>query len=179
MENKNKKIINMLPFETERLIIKKTSIYDVELILKMDKQEITQKYLGGIKIKTKEERILFLEKKENKFKEGYAGSLTVCLKDSTPIGFVELNIDEINNEALVSYIFDYDYCNKGYCTEVCKKLLEIGFKELKLDKIHADTIKENKSSKRVLEKLGFKLVGTHKKNDIEFLDYEILLKEYK
>ena len=56
MENKNKKIINMLPFETERLIIKKTSIYDVELILKMDKQEITQKYLGGIKTKTKEER---------------------------------------------------------------------------------------------------------------------------
>ena len=56
---KNKLFISLLPFETERLIIRKTSIEDVDLILKMDKQEITQKYLGGIKEKSKEERIVF------------------------------------------------------------------------------------------------------------------------
>jgi len=179
MKRKNKRVINMLPFETERLIIRKTSIYDVELILKMDKQEITQTYLGGIKTKTKEERIKFLEKKANKFKEGYVSSLTVSLKDNTQIGFVELNIDEFNNNAEISYIFDYDYCNMGYCTEICKKILEIGFKELGLNKIYATTIEGNESSKRVLEKLCFKLVRTHRKQNIKFLDYEILLKDYK
>ena len=63
---KNKLIISLLPFETERLIIRKISIDDVDMIIKMDKQEETQKYLGGIKNKTKEERISFVEKKTKK-----------------------------------------------------------------------------------------------------------------
>jgi RimJ/RimL family protein N-acetyltransferase len=92
--------------QTERLIIKPTTINDIDLLLKMDKQEITQKYLGGIKNKTREERIEFLKKKSN--------SYTVYLKDNTPTGFIEINK---NNE--LGYIFDYAYCNKGYCTEAC------------------------------------------------------------
>ena len=63
---KNKLFISLLPLETERLIIRKTSIEDVNMILKMDKQEETQKYLGGIKNKTREERITFIEKKLEK-----------------------------------------------------------------------------------------------------------------
>ena len=38
--------------ETERLIIKNTSLEDVDLLLKMYKQVETQKYLGCIKNKT-------------------------------------------------------------------------------------------------------------------------------
>ena len=53
---KNKILIDLLPIETERLIIDKTTMNDINLILKMDKQEITQKFLGGIKNKTKDER---------------------------------------------------------------------------------------------------------------------------
>lgn len=45
--------------KTERLIIRKTLLDDVDLLLKMDKQNITQKYLGGVKNKTRNERILF------------------------------------------------------------------------------------------------------------------------
>ena len=61
--DKNNIFIKMLPLETERLIIRKTDIKDVSMILKLDKQEVTQRYLGGIKNKTKEERIEFLNKK--------------------------------------------------------------------------------------------------------------------
>ena len=109
---KNKLFISMLPLEIERLIIRIVSTDDVDMILKMDKQEKTQFFLGGVKNKTKEERIAFLEKKASKFDEGYAGQLTVCLKDGTPIGITELNIDENNNIAEISYLYDYDYCNK-------------------------------------------------------------------
>ena len=136
--------------QTERLIIKPTTTNDVDLLLKMDKQEITQKYLGGIKNKTREERIEFLKKKTN--------SYTVYLKDNTPIGFIGINK---NNE--LGYIFDYDYCNKGYCTEACKELLN----SVNLKEIYANIIKGNDSSKRVLEKLGFKKI----KEDTEFIYY--------
>ena len=99
----------LLPIYTERLKIVETSIDDIDLILKMDKQESTQKYLGGIKDRSREERIEFLKNKKN--------SLTVLL-DDIRIGFVGLKID--NNIAEISYIFDSDYVGNGYCSEVVK-----------------------------------------------------------
>lgn len=183
---KNKKFISILPLKTKRLIIRPTSIEDIDLILKMDKQEITQAYLGGIKNKTREERIKFLQKKEAKFADGIVGSLTVCLKDGTPIGFCGFDIDDVNNSAEISYIFDYDYCNKGYCTEACEKIINVGFSKLKLNRIYADTIEDNNSSKRVLEKMNFKHEGTRReavyieslKIYKDFLDFGILKSEY-
>lgn len=161
--NKNELLINMLPIETDRLIIRKTSIKDVDMLLKMDKQEETQKFLGGIKSKTKEERIKFLKSKKT--------SLTVCLKDETPIGITGLKVLEEKNCGSIGYIFDYDYCNKGYCTEACKKLIDIGFNELNLDYIIADTVEGNNSSIRVLEKLGFKYKSSEIKDGVDFLNY--------
>ena len=152
---------NLLPLYTDRLILKKTSTADIDMILKMDKQEMTQKYLGGIKNKTKEERLTFLSNRTS--------SITVCLKDETPIGFVGLKIN--NNEAELSYIFDYDYCNKGYCTEACKKIIDIAFNEFNINKIIADTVEGNDSSRRVLEKLGFEYLDTSTKDNIKFLNY--------
>ena len=167
-ENKNELFLKMLPQETERLIIRRCNICDVDMLLKMDHQEETQKFLGGIKNKTREERIAFLKKKVR--------MLTVCLKDNTPIGFTGLSVDD-NNCGKIGYIFDYDYWNNGYCTEACRKLLDIGFNKLNLDKVVADTVTSNNSSKRVLEKLGFKLDRV--REDTNFVDYSIKNSEYK
>ena len=138
---------------TERLEIKKTSINDVDLLLKMDKQVDTQKYLGGIKDKSRKERIEFLKKKD---------SFTVFL-DHTPIGFIELSSD-----GELSYIFDSDYWNQGYCTEVCHEIIQ----NSDFDKIYAETVVDNISSIRVLEKLGFKRIKEFKKDSINFYYYE-------
>ena len=168
---KNKTFISLLPLETERLIIRKTSLEDIDLLLKMDKQEATQKYLGGMKNKTREERIAFLEKKISKFDKGLAGQLTICLKDGTPIGFIGLSIDEEKEFGKIGYLLDSDYWNQGYCTEACKKLLEIGFDILHLKSITADTVEGNNSSKRVLEKLGFDYQNNFTKEDTIFCLY--------
>lgn len=184
---KNELFISMLPLKTKRLIIRRTSTDDVDMILKMDKQEVTQTFLGGIKNKTREERIAFLDKKVKKFKEGQVGSLTVCLKNGTPIGFLGFDIDEQNNNAEISYIFDSDYCKHGYCTEACQKVISVSFDKIKLNKIYADTIEGNIGSERVLEKLGFNHEGTRRKvvyvNTVDdyrdFLDYGLLKSEYE
>ena len=184
---KNQQFIEVLPLETSRLIIRPVSIEDVDLLLKMDNQKITQKFLGGIKTKTREERIEFLKKKIDRFKDGHAGQLTICLKDGTSIGFMGFSINEKNNNAELSYLFDYDYCNNGYCTEACQKLIEVGFNTLNLNKVFADTIDGNESSKRVLEKLGFEKEGIRREaayiEEIDeykdFLDYGLLKKEYR
>lgn len=102
----------------------------------------------------------------------------MCLKDGTPIGLVGLSINEENNTGEIGYIFDYDYCNKGYCTEACQKLLEIGFNKLNLKIISADTVSENVPSKRVLEKLGFIYQYSFTKDSTTFHFYTIKKDEF-
>ena len=162
--------LEIQPIKTDRLIIRKTSAYDVDLLLKMDCQEITQKYLGGIKHKSREERITFLETRDS--------SYTICLKDGTAIGFVEIKNSAEKGTASLSYIFDHDYWNKGYCTESCKELIDIYFRNKEIRHICADTISENIGSKRVLEKLGFDLIGSKNKGENNFLEYKLVNKHY-
>lgn len=169
---KNKMFINLLPIETERLLIDKTTVKDIDFILKIDKQEETQKYLGGIKNKSREERLLFLQKKEDKFLDGISSSLTVYL-DSVPIGLVGLKIDEANNEGEISYIFDLDYTKKGYCTEVVDSLINICFKTLKLSCLKADTVEGNNGSIKVLIKNGFEYIDYSIKDEIKFNNYTL------
>ena len=142
------KLIDVLPIFTERLVLKQTSRDDIDLILKMDKQEDTQKFLGGIKDKSREERLAFLDKKNSK-----GNSLTVFLNNK-PIGFVGLKV--IDNSGEISYIFDSDYIGNGYATECVIKLIDIGFNELGLDCLYANSKEDNIASKKVLLKTGFK-----------------------
>jgi RimJ/RimL family protein N-acetyltransferase len=154
-------ILDYLPIHTDRLILRQTSRDDVDLILKMDKQESTQKFLGGIKNKSRDERIEFLDRKHNN-----GNSLTVML-DNVSIGFVGLKVTD--NIGEVSYIFDSDYTGKGYCTEVIRALIDIGFNKLEINKIYATVLEENIASIRVLEKNNFKRNGMKDK----FIYYEL------
>ena len=45
---------DFLPLYSDRLMLRKTTEDDVDLLLKTDKQEETQKFLGGVKNKTEE-----------------------------------------------------------------------------------------------------------------------------
>ena len=154
-------ILNYLPIHTDRLILKQTSRDDVDLILKMDKQESTQKFLGGIKNKSRDERIEFLDRKHNN-----GNSLTVML-DNVSIGFVGLKVTD--NIGEVSYIFDSDYTGNGYASECVSKLIEIGFNKLYLDKIIAESKEDNIASRKVLLKNGF----IEKDKNEEFIIYEL------
>lgn len=140
-----------------------TTKEDIELILKLDKQIDTQKYLGGIKNKSKDERLLFLDKKELN-----STAYTVLL-DDIKIGFVELKHGE--KEIELSYIFDCGYWGKGYATSAVKELLEKSFNDLNLNCVFAYTVPENIASKRVLEKNNFVFVENVFKNENVFLKY--------
>ena len=161
---------NLLPIKTERLTIRKISKEDVEFLLKTDKQETTQLYIGGIKNKSKEDRELFINNKINKFDSNISTPLTVCLDDNA-IGFIEFMNSDNNIE--LSYIFDYDYWNNGYCTEACKELLKVLFNEMNINYVFARTIEGNNSSMKVLEKLGF--------NRVELIDriYIHTIRQYR
>lgn len=71
------------------------------------------------------------------------------------IGSAELRaIDREHNQAELSFWIGRPYWGNGYATEAAQAMLEIAFRELKLNRVHAHHMVRNPSSGRVLEKLG-------------------------
>ena len=162
----------LFPYYTERLYVRPTTVEDVSLLLKMDSQEETQKYLGGVKHASEPERTLFLEKKIQSFEKRELIPFTVCLKEGIPVGFIDLKkLDDSDME--ISYIFDYDYWKKGYCTEAVQKILTKAFDCLDVEKVIAYTLPDNMNSTRVLQKNGFEVQG--EKDDFQI--YECFSRE--
>jgi [ribosomal protein S5]-alanine N-acetyltransferase len=63
------------------------------------------------------------------------------------------------NEIEVGYRLLPKYWGKGLATEGTVALLNYGFEDLKLEKITAIALPENKASRKVLEKTGFTYTG--------------------
>jgi RimJ/RimL family protein N-acetyltransferase len=53
-----------------------------------------------------------------------------------------------------------DYRGKGYGTEATRRLLDIAFRDLNLNRVYLQVFSTNKSAIRIYEKAGFSLEGT-------------------
>jgi ribosomal-protein-serine acetyltransferase len=77
------------------------------------------------------------------------------------------------------------YRNQGLVTEAARAVLNFGFRELGLHKVTVGCATENAPSRRVIEKLGFRLVGEQRDHFFRFdrwwhhLSYEMLVNEWR
>jgi RimJ/RimL family protein N-acetyltransferase len=67
------------------------------------------------------------------------------------------------HQAEIGYWLAKKHWGKGLATEIAKELVRYGFGKMKLKRITAKVFLPNKASARVLEKNGFKLEGTLRK----------------
>ena len=102
------------------------------------------------------------------------------------IGAAELfHIDFINKSAEIGYVVHPDYWGKGIATFAAKKLLEIGFSNFELHRIHATCDARNIGSAKVLEKIGMTYEGKKRHNMLlksgwrDSLLYSVLENEWK
>lgn len=106
--------------------------------------------------------------------------------DKRPIGDIGLNhINWVNRNAnIFAEIGEPEYWGKGIVGEAAKLMINYGFNELNLHKIHASVYDPNERSLRVAEKLGFKKEGVLKEHlyvDGGYVDnhkFSILRKEW-
>ncbi len=85
--------------------------------------------------------------------------LAICLKeDGRLIGGAGLHMTEQTNAEL-GYVLHPAYQRKGYITEACNALLELGFHELGVHRIFAKCRPENIASEKVMQRIGMKLEG--------------------
>jgi [ribosomal protein S5]-alanine N-acetyltransferase len=84
--------------------------------------------------------------------------------DNKVIGFINLSKEDIEVPVTynIGYIFNSKYHKQGFAFEACKAYLEYGKNEFGLVEVITGTAKENRSSCKLLEKLGFKLIKKEK-----------------
>lgn len=101
----------------------------------------------------------------------YWGTWLVLLKsDGTIIGDIGFKGKPDENKAVeIGYGLLEEYWNKGFATEAVGALMQWAWETGKVDKIVADTLRDNEGSMRVLEKLNMKKIKTGE----TMIDWEI------
>ena len=81
------------------------------------------------------------------------------------IGSIGLSsINRYHNRIELSYDLAKEYWNRGIMTAAIKAVLKHGFEEMKINRIEAYSVQENKASRAVLKKCGFNLEGELKQH---------------
>lgn len=148
--------------ETDRLIIKLTSIEDFDNILALRSDPQVQKYTTQPPA-TKQDVQRFLGMIIPYQKKHGHGMASVFEKATGEFvgqaGIFHVGHNDLQPEIEIGYRFHVKDWGKGFATEVTKALVAWGFKHLKIDMIVSFAKTENIASRRVLEKSGFHHVG--------------------
>jgi ribosomal-protein-alanine N-acetyltransferase len=75
--------------------------------------------------------------------------------------------DEANRNADIGYVLNRKYWGHGYMTESACTILDVAFKQLKLHRVWATCDTRNRSSYRVMERLGMRREGLFVKDAME------------
>lgn len=159
--------------ETERTVLSRLQPGDYEDVKKLYRDEEVRKYLGGI---VDEERckVKFL-KMLNLEDDSYYWTIRGKEKKQF-IGLVSLDPHHNRKDTEISYQLIPKSWGKGYGTEIVEGVIKYAFEELKLRRVVAETQTANKSSCRLLEKVGMVFKETTKRfgaqQSIYYLDID-------
>ncbi len=155
-----------LTLETERLRLRCFRPEDLEALHEFSSDpEVTRFMIWGPNRDLAETK-QFIDAAIQGFEHGPNHDFAVESKaDGRIIGSLGIEVvSKIHREAEVGYCFRKQEWGKGYATEAARRALEFGFNELGLHRFFATCRPVNRSSARVLQKLGMKQEGFLRKH---------------
>lgn len=160
--------------ETERLFLREFSILDAQHLFDLNSDAAVIEFTGDKAFVSIVEAEKFI-KNYNQYQKYGFGRWAVILKfDSQFLGWCGLKFSPDLDEVDIGFRFHKRFWNQGFATEAARACIEYGFQKFNLKSIIGRAMSENKSSIRVLEKIGL----TFDKNFIfdgnEGLIYKIL-----
>ncbi|WP_075617962.1 GNAT family N-acetyltransferase [Paenisporosarcina indica] len=184
---KIEKIYGDLPIlETERLILRKVILEDIEDMHLYGSDEEVSKYVTWNTHETKSDTKDFVEFVLNKYENKQVSPWGIEYKENGKfIGTIDFVWWQPNQKiAEIGYVISKDYWGKGLATEVAKEIIKFGFEEMNLVRIQARCDVENIGSARVMEKAGMSFEGIIRKGifvkgkhrDLKM--YSILIEEF-
>lgn len=163
--------------QTERLILRSTTIEDASFILKLLNMPKWYEFIGDRNVKTLEQAKEHIKTKLRPQIEklGY-GTFTVIRKsDGIKIGTCGLYDRKGVTGIDIGFALLTQYENNGYAYEYTNKLKQVAIEKFNIKQISAITTTKNTSSQKLLEKLGLKYVKMTKiaDDDEELMLYQI------
>ena len=147
--------------ETDRFILRPPLKKDIPTILKhMQQPSISANTLHIPFPYSRKDAMTWVTKSKQEFVKGL--SYTFCILDKKKhemIGAIGLHMNSDHNRAEAGYWIAEPYWNNGVATEALVRIMEFGFKEVKLNKIFATHLVDNPSSGRVMIKAGMTKEG--------------------
>ncbi len=152
--------INFTPFpnlETERLLLRRANLDDVNEIFVMRSNPQTMQYIPRPIAKTTQDAIDNIAMMDVKIESNEGINWAITLKGSPKlIGVIgHFRIKPEHYRAEIGYILLPEYSGKGIVSEAIKAVVHYGFDILKLHSIEAIIDPKNVASEKVLQKNGF------------------------
>lgn len=141
--------------ETQRLLLRELTLSDAEDMLRLHSRPEVQQYTGEELITDLDEMRDAIAKRIEGYKKYGYGRWATFLKEGMQFtGWSGLAYLPECNETDLGYRFLPEFWGQGIATEASRAILSYGFEHLRLKRIVAIAMKENKASIRVMEKAG-------------------------
>lgn len=164
---------NLPTLHTGRLTLRKVTENDKYGLYKCFSNSLVMKYLFIEVNKNIEETEKFIKCILDGYENNKPTQWAITLKDKDELigicGFSKM--DYKNRKAEIGYILNFEQWNKGIATEAISKVIEFGFRKLKLNKIEARCMYENIASEQVMLKNGMNLDGILRKEKLYYNKY--------
>lgn len=166
--------IQLQEIKTERLLLRRLNASDWETISFLRSDKEVNKFVKRPTAKTKERALEFISKINSGIDDGNLFYWAITEKDTDKaIGTICLwNFSEDKKTAEIGFDLCPEFQGKGLMTECLRSILDFGFNKLDLNSITAYTHRKNESSKKLLERNGFKCIGgkkdKHNKNNLVY-----------
>ncbi|MBX7221597.1 MAG: GNAT family N-acetyltransferase [Blastocatellia bacterium] len=147
--------------ETERLILRHLTLEDAPFIMELVNDPDFLLYIGDKKVRNLEDACRYLETGPlaSYEKNGFGLYLVELKETGAPIGMSGLVQRPVFSEPDVGYAFLPAYRAKGYAVESARAVVNWGRDTLGQDRFLAIVTPENRSSIKVLLKIGFHFAG--------------------
>lgn len=148
----------MKVLETERLILRWMSAGDAVFILELLNDPDWLRFIGDKGVTTIEAARAYIQQGPTAMivRHGFGLYLTELKESGVPIGMCGLIKRDGLDDVDIGFAFLAKYREKGYAYEAAAATIEYGMKTLRLPRIVAITMPDNRSSIRLLEKLGMR-----------------------
>jgi len=164
----NEKVFEPFPnLETDRIILRQIKEKDTASIFRFYSDDESLKFIARNRFTKLEQAVEKVKDFQKYYEEKKAIWWTFTQKpDNEFIGFGGLfEISKESNKAEIGYGLLPEYWGNGIMSEVIKKIVDLGFLEMKLHKIYGVITPGNNASIRILEKLDFLKEGMLKDNE--------------
>lgn len=161
--------------ETDRCIIRETTVEDVDAFFEIYSEPEIIKYTENLYPEKEQERAYIEEYIEKMYKYFEFGIWTVIWKETGEIiGRSGFSVREGYNLPELGFVIAVPFQGRGIAREICTAILKYGEEMLEFEQVQALVVKENTASLALCDKLGFTVRRSVREKD---KDYLLLIRE--